>query len=44
MTEILYSVASPPDPQTGKTRGFTFVRFVNPADADRAIKDMNGKV
>lgn len=37
-------MASPPDPVTKQSRGFTFVRFVNPADAERALKEMQKDV
>ena len=40
----LEEVASPPDPVTKQSRGFTFVRFVNPADAERALKEMQKDV
>ncbi len=30
------------DPQTGRSRGFGFVRFTNEAERDRAINEMNG--
>lgn len=37
-------VFSPPDRETRKPRGFTFVKFCNPEDAESAIKAMDGTV
>jgi RNA recognition motif-containing protein len=31
------------DRETGRSRGFGFVTFVNDADADKALAEMNGK-
>ena len=31
-----------PDRETGRSRGFGFVTFENPRDADEAVKQMNG--
>ena len=31
------------DRMTNRSRGFGFVEFANPADADKAVQEMNGK-
>lgn len=41
---LVIVVFSPPDRETRKPRGFTFVKFCNPEDAESAIKAMDATV